>query len=55
MKITIHNPILILAKALFSLLKKIDLKIGRDMNEWMNEWMRILNTMIRSGRCSPSQ
>ena len=51
MKITIHNPILILAKALFSLLKKIDLKIGRDMNEWM----RILNTMIRSGRCSPSQ
>ena len=38
MKITIHNPILILAKALFSLLKKINLKIGRDMNEWMNEW-----------------
>ena len=36
MKITLYNPILILAKALFSLAKKFNLKIRREMTEWMN-------------------
>ena len=42
MKITLYNPILILAKALFSLAKKFNLKIRREMNEWMNEWMNAI-------------
>ena len=48
MKITIHNPILILAKALFSLLKKINLKIGRDMNEWefWIQWLEVGDVLL---------
>lgn len=52
MKITLYNPILILAKALFSLAKKFNLKIRREMNEWMNEcyfwtqWLEIGDVIL---------